>query len=211
MDAQIKGTELVGRSRPGLVVRDQLGKSLFALALFGIPWSLAGAWSAHSLTFTLSAAGLVGWLLFGLTFVTLFAAPNALRALGLRRWGPAALLLVLAEMTATVAALEELPHTGVVDLPVLGAVGLAVIAAVGAVCLESVDDLYVPSGGAWWESASLNVVLFGVFSIALGRHHLSTWPSSWYFGLVMLTAVIITLHIAWLLTHDEPDDDLPQG
>ena len=192
------------RCSPGLILRDQFGKALFALAALGIPWALAGAWSADDFDFTVSAAGAAGVLLFGLTFATLFGLPNVLRAHGRRRLAPWVLVAVALEMIGTVTALELLPHTALVRLPVLVGVGGLVLLALVGLCLEDTDYDPGPSGNAWWDNSSASVVAFTGFSIVLGDRYLANWPSSGTARIGLTLPVVITLHLAWLLTHDEP-------
>jgi hypothetical protein len=194
-------------TRPRLILRDQFGKALFALAALGIPWALVGAWSAHDFGFTVSSAGAVGMLLFGLTFLTLFGLPNVLRANGRRRLAPWVLVAVVLELIGTVLVLELFPHTELVRLPVLVGVGGLVLLALVGLCLEDTDYDPGPAGNAWWESSSTSVVLFTGFSTVLGDRYLTNWPSDGVARIGLVLPVVITLHLAWLLTHDEPMDE----
>lgn len=206
MNLQIVGVTTGSVAGPGRILLAQLGKSVFALAALSLPWSLIGAWSSHQLNFTVTPAGLVGGLLFALTFVTLFAAPSALRLTGHPRLAPWAVLAVVIEMVATLMASQLLAHTSLIEFPVFGAIAVAVVLALAALLLSRADeDVERPETGAWWERGSVSSTIFVVFCLLLGRATLSTWPTAWVPRFGTVVALVITMQCAWFLIHGESD------
>jgi hypothetical protein len=125
--AELPGSERAKLDRHGMTSADYLTGAGFYVGSIMILWSVFGGFVYSTWTFDANPARLTGAALLGLTYITAYGLPPALRAAGYPRYanagyGVAAVMAVLAA-TAFVA----LPKTRLFSMPVLAVTALGVL------------------------------------------------------------------------------------